>query len=844
MKYLKFFLLLILGAGAGLQARTEYRSKIAINQEPAVDLPYATLATHNVGKISMTVTNMGILGNGSLQLVDPYTGERAVSLSYPQGYGLNYLDNASLWVGAMSGSDTLVSSATGMAWDDIHEFWPDKYPEGKIIYRSNKDPEAPEYDSSISNQDYIAVYFDTLTDAAYTGFDYYTGQPHRPLGIKITQSSYAWGYDYAEDFIIFDYAIANVGEYDLDNAYIGLYFDLDAGKEDTDNGDDDICGFKKAAASKYLPDLIDTINIVWGADNNGDPNAGGNLQGLRSPSSVIGLRVLRTPGDGAEFSFNWWTTSWIATRDWGPRKYSAGQQDVRRFHGVLGTPYGDNDKYYMMAQREFDYDQVTTGFDHSGSGWLPPPDYASDISSGEEIRYLISCGPFDFRRGDILPFTVAVVGGQDFYAQERGTMGYSKWRDFGDLALNAVWADWVFDNPGVDTDGDGNFGKAKIKVYDSTWVDDEWVPTYADTVYYAGDGIPDFRGANPPPAPKFTVTPNVNEFQIGELELCWNGRLAETTPDQFSQRVDFEGYRVYIGISNRDDDFSLVSSYDIENYDRWEYHAGERIWIIQQDPFSILALQKLYGDDFEPLEYYDPDHMYRYFNPSTGKDVGYYFTRHDWNQSNYSDTTLIHKIYPEQPYPSTLNLDSARMFYPEELTDAGELKYFEYRFVFRDLLPSQQYFVGLTTFDHGYPARALGPQESSPSMNYIREYAQNSSTMVEELGLNVIVYPNPYRVDANYGDRFEGWDRPDLPKEYNRAIHFTNLPHKCTIRIFTLDGDLVREIDHDYPPGANGSMHEKWDLISRNTMMTVSGIYYYSVESAFGNQIGKIVIIR
>jgi len=39
-------------------------------------------------------------------------------------------------------------------------------------------------------------------------------------------------------------------------------------------------------------------------------------------------------------------------------------------------------------------------------------------------------------------------------------------------------------------------------------------------------------------------------------------------------------------------------------------------------------------------------------------------------------------------------------------------------------------------------------------------------------------------------------------------------------------------------------MHEQWDLISRNTMTITSGIYYYSVDSELGNQIGKLVIIK
>ena len=66
---------------------------------------------------------------------------------------------------------------------------------------------------------------------------------------------------------------------------------------------------------------------------------------------------------------------------------------------------------------------------------------------------------------------------------------------------------------------------------------------------------------------------------------------------------------------------------------------------------------------------------------------------------------------------------------------------------------------------------------------------------------------------------------------------------KCTIRIFTIDGDLIRELEHDCIENSPGCMHEEWDMITRNTQAVVSGIYYYSVESEQGNQIGKLVII-
>ena len=157
------------------------------------------------------------------------------------------------------------------------------------------------------------------------------------------------------------------------------------------------------------------------------------------------------------------------------------------------------------------------------------------------------------------------------------------------------------------------------------------------------------------------------------------------------------------------------------------------------------------------------------------------------------------------------------------------------------------YYVSATAFDYGSPSSGLLSLETSPTVNMVAEYAQNRTSKVEDEGLDVIVYPNPYRIDGNYrsaeGGGFEGRGQEDMPDDRVRAIHFTNLPHKCTIRIFTIDGDLVRQIDHDYPPDSPQSMHEIWDVITRNTQVPVSGIYYYSVESEFGSQIGKLVII-
>ena len=175
----------------------------------------------------------------------------------------------------------------------------------------------------------------------------------------------------------------------------------------------------------------------------------------------------------------------------------------------------------------------------------------------------------------------------------------------------------------------------------------------------------------------------------------------------------------------------------------------------------------------------------------------------------------------------------------------GFFKYFEYEFIIEDLLPTVPYWVNVTAFDFGSPESDLEALETSLTVGAQSAYPLGSMSDIESGNAEIFVYPNPYRIDASYrSEGFEGRTESDRPDDRLRAIHFANLPPKCTIKIFTLDGDLVREIDHDYPEGDPLSMHEEWEVITRNTQKPVSGLYYWTVEDAQGQvQMGKLVVI-
>jgi hypothetical protein len=100
----------------------------------------------------------------------------------------------------------------------------------------------------------------------------------------------------------------------------------------------------------------------------------------------------------------------------------------------------------------------------------------------------------------------------------------------------------------------------------------------------------------------------------------------------------------------------------------------------------------------------------------------------------------------------------------------------------------------------------------------------------------VKVVPNPYRGRAS-------WDLiPSDRDPTGTKLAFRNLPdEECTIKIYTLAGDLVKQATHD---GSDSDGTYFWDMITRNGQNVTSGIYLYSVETKDDVCRGRFVIIR
>lgn len=653
-KTLLLTLLLSVAAGlafAGDKARHEAAQR---GQQPAPAKsmalpPFTQTKAHQVGNIWLSVTNFGEFGS---------RGKRP-SCEFPANSNIEYLFVGSIWIGALidrpdGGVDTLVSFGFD-GWQSWNELFPGFSESDSILELTNR-PGAPNFSpDAISEQDFVAVYTDTNTTFAWEGHQ-------KPLGVKITQKSYAWSYSYAEDFVIFDYLIENISRSmgtprTFRKLFMGVYIDGDCGLTTLPSYyADDITGFLR------VNDDGDTVNVAWIKDNDGDNGA---------TPGVTGVRVLFP--DPKTISYNWWDppTDWGPTNPNNPFDYS-------------GHPDTDARKYRIMSNGEIDPDQTQSN---------PPPGIDP---SGMDTRYFLSFGPFDVPPDSTLKLTLAYLGGTPEGEND----------EFDDLGINARWARDVYDNP-------------------------------------PADGIPDFAGPPPPPAPNMEIIPSDKTVTIR-----WDNS-AESTVDRFSRVQDFQGYRIYRSRSGVLNEMEMLGEYD------------------QVDGF--------------------------------GYDFGY----------------------------SAL----------KPATDAATGKVW-YTYVDRGLTNGEFLYYAVTAFDSGYGPTGLESLESSPVIN-LKKVAPSAGPDGTRALSEVLVVPNPYRLSENYSAI--GWERGTA--DTDRRIDFTNLPPQCTIRIYSLAGDLLATLEHDYPGRSAIKHSESWNMVTRNIQAIASGVYLFSVTSAQGTYVGKFAVI-
>ena len=99
------------------------------------------------------------------------------------------------------------------------------------------------------------------------------------------------------------------------------------------------------------------------------------------------------------------------------------------------------------------------------------------------------------------------------------------------------------------------------------------------------------------------------------------------------------------------------------------------------------------------------------------------------------------------------------------------------------------------------------------------------------------VVPNPYFAAS----AFEGQNTFNSGRG-PREIQFRYLPSECTIRIYSISGELVKTIHHSSPLESGTG---KWDLLTEDNLSAAFGMYIYHVEAPnIGERIGKLAIVK
>ncbi|MGB3093060.1 MAG: hypothetical protein WBC42_07615, partial [Candidatus Zixiibacteriota bacterium] len=394
--------------------------------------------------------------------------------------------------------------------------------------------------------------------------------------------------------------------------------------------------------------------------------------------------------------------------------------------------------------------------------------------------------------------------------------------NFADFETNAKWAAFVYDNPEL--------------------------PDRP-----CGDGVPDFKGPPPPPSPELHFGTSK-----GRVTVKWNGKFTEKSRDSFNNRQDFEGYRIYRSRTGSVEDYALLGSYDKHDFRiywlnrnkvsrPWEWRAASvsldslKSWLDERgDGGTVIGDDPTVWNKDRPFvieEVYPP--FYIRLSDSIDADLGYavtydsikletrdslYFEAQDWNVG-------FDAIIADTAYRNLVDRTS-----PADTSD----RYWDYEFELPEFA-SQSVHYAVTAFDVGDPQTGLQPLEASKLVNATEVYPVDDWGEVEAEGLKVMVYPNPYRIDGGYVD-----DKYESEGIYEKRIRFVNLPPRCTIRIYSLDGDLVQVIDHEKEDDALDATIDEWNLISRNTQAVVTGIYLFAVENkdTGENQVGKFVIMK
>lgn len=777
-------------------------------------------------------------------------------------------------------------------------------------YDDDHDGRFDEDGAPVSEQDFISYYYDYCpfgTEGDRDSGGSSSRNTHYPLNVRVRQMSYQWSYDYIKNLVYIEFNITNMNHEDeLFDCAMGIYMDCDVGPQSwgVEKAADDVSGYVKGEGYEF----------AYTRDADGD---GGLTTGL------VGARVCTPDPEQLKFHCWYWKVGDGPDDSNARALQTLNPATPNEKYWLLTGRNPNNNKFAPLRPEDptiMEYEQPvptdtrflfsfygaqpgTTDYDDPAKRWNLAPD--------KTMKIVVAVFPGD----DKEDLKRSANWAKEIYgtAQDLLTVvlpdTFPHYQAPGPPDIPKLYAELVEDGDRIDLYWD-NRSEFSYDVQTASSSDIGWqhpssvnfIPGLdSDPTAYLNNGWPD-------DFPLEFRTPALSDT----LNPLWNNNGLINPWTGFRLRHDFQGYTVWgrSGSGNRED-WEMVRRWDkvdspVDLADYMVNHSvngllfkdfGGYLGIDTDLPNPSDDLNATYpGWQASPEEYakfWRLDENYALV-PNGSRFFGWplYDPDKDWSpeiQLQADNIALEHPMLDDDQIKAL----QARLFMHEHLQDNPKvfdeiydpkmvpLKTFafpggvgaqnptpeELENVKRDRLARRyyrhhimyprkgvEYYVAITAFDRGIPVQRLESQESGRDADANMKIFFPGSLARKNMD-DIKVIPNPYIGSSKFDGRYDN----DPKGDKSRRLWFVNLPTRCTIRIYTLAGDLVQSLHHDgqYQTDiltiskaattgmAADGMHP-WDLLTKNNQITAPGVYLFSVENKADDKIkvGKFVIIK
>ena len=756
-------------------------------------------------------------------------------------------------------------------------------------YDDDNDGQIDEDGAPVSEQDFIGYYYDycpfgTPGDRDYGGSR--GSSKHFPLNVRVRQMSYQWSYEYIKNLVYVEFDITNMNTVYMDTLFdcaMGIYMDCDCGPQVvSEKAEDDVSGYVKGSGYEF----------AYTRDADGD---GGLTTGY------VGARVC-TP-DPEQLQFHCWY--------W---KVGNGPKDTDPLNLNYAPKKTANEKYWLLTGRNPD----ETKFDPLRPEQIDQMEFEETVP--KDTRFLFAFygdqngvtapteNSWNLAPGRTMKIVVAVFPG-DNLEDLKSTATFAKMIYGQAQTLNTVvlpdtfphysppeppdipklFAEMTDDGSRIELywDNRSEFSYDVMTVSSSVigWQDPNspfLIPGIdSDRNSVDWSNFPDEFKPNPN---NYNMNARVNPFTGYRLRHDFQGYttwgrsgsgsqedwVMQERWDKIDTPQDLLDYNVNIGT----DYYINYGGYlgidkGLPNKNQW---TGDITKFYRYDEtYQFVPYEN--GDDFYGWPIYNPEVEwslelqqqaaqievdYADLPPSIVKNLKARLFKHPEIRDDIFDAIYDPKMIPlpgfgGQVYIPTNPNDQSQW---EKLTELKKQRLARRYYHSAILYPPKgiEYYIAVTTFDRGIPLNHISSLESGRDKDANMKVFFPGTVAKSDMN-NIYVVPNPYIGKS----KFDGRREKDEKGDKSRRIWFVNLPERCKIKIYTLAGDLVDEIDHDGSYQADiltvskatthgltaSGMHD-WDLLSKHNQIIAPGVYLYSVENKADNKIkvGKFVIIK